>query len=156
MFRPPLTLVLHSSRLGRLPVHLASHEHWRQIQFRPFLVRSSRLRSRCIVHSSPRFFICVGKLRVLQHSGVSAHEARVHHLGKFCYPPFISFKGSQPRGLYYGVCSDQHPSNQREFRDIFWQFLLVTPAFRFFSQFVICCSQSRSSCNFAVRLIIGP
>ena len=60
------------------------------------------------------------------------------------YPPFISFEGSQPGSLYYGVCSEQHLSNQRKFWNLFWQFLVVTPAFLFLFQFVIRCSQSRS------------
>ena len=65
-----------------------------------------------------RSLIRISKLRILQHRSVSAHEARVHHLRKLRYPPFISFKGSQPRCLYYGVCSEQHPSNQGELRDV--------------------------------------
>ena len=120
-----------------------------------FAHSSSNLPIPRIVHSSPCCFILVSKLRILQHCGVSDHKTRVHHLRELRYPPLIGLKGSQPRGLYYGVCSEQHPSNRREFRDHFRQFLVVTSTLRFFSQFMVRCGQSRNSCDFAVCFVVG-
>ena len=113
--------------------------------WRPFLVKPPRLRDRCIAHSSLRCFIRVSKLRIQQHCGISVLKTRVNRLRELHYRPFIGLKGSQSRGLYYGVCSEQQPSNQRDFLDLFRQFLVVTPALRFFSQLTVRCSQSRIS-----------
>ena len=77
--------------------------------------KSSRFWSGCVGDSPPRQFIRVRKLQVSHYGSVPAQEARVHRLGELRHPPLICFKGSQSGSLYYGVCSEQHPSDQGEF-----------------------------------------
>ena len=67
----------------------------------------------------------------------SPYKVWIHRSHEISYSPFIGFECSQPSSLYYGDCSEQHPSYQREFRDCLWQLLVIAPVLRLFSHFVL-------------------
>ena len=98
----------------------ASQGSRRQVQLDPFLLESTRFWSGHIARPFPRRLIQICKLRLLQHGSISAYEKRAQRFREFRHPSFVGLEGSKPGRVYNGVCSKQHPPNQRKFRYFFW------------------------------------
>ena len=80
-------------------------------QLGPTLFGTSMFGNCCTAQSSPRRLIHISEPRKLQHSSVSAYKARVNRIRGFRHPPFVGFKSFQTRSQYYGVCSEQQPTD---------------------------------------------